>query len=62
LGGFELFDYREAASATTGPRMELVPFGPFRLPPHWYVGVYAVAGLADGSPDGGAGLQIAYTL
>jgi len=57
-----LFDYREAASATTGPRMELLPFGSFSLPPHWYVGMHAVAGLADGSPDAGAGLEIAYTL
>jgi hypothetical protein len=57
-----LFDYREAASATTGPRMELLPFGSFSLPPHWDVGIHAVAGLADGSPDAGAGLEIAYTL
>jgi hypothetical protein len=34
----------------------------FSTPSSLYVGVYAVAGLADGSPDAGAGLQIAYTL
>jgi hypothetical protein len=55
-----LFDYREAASATTGPRMELVPFGSFSLTPHWDLGVSTVAGLADGSPDAGVGVQITY--
>jgi hypothetical protein len=55
-----LFDYREAASATTGPRMELVPFGSFSLLPHWDLGVSTVAGLADGSPDAGVGVQITY--
>jgi hypothetical protein len=57
-----LFDYRQAASATSGERMELVPFASFRVRGRWAVDLYASAGLADGSPDAGFGLQIGYIL
>ncbi len=54
------------SSSTRWPRaaapIELVPFGSFSLPPHWYLGVSTVAGLADGSPDAGVGVQITYVL
>jgi len=54
-------DYRQAASATSGERLELVPFGSWQLDRHWSADVYASAGLATGSPDAGTGLQLAYT-
>lgn len=57
-----LLDYRQAASATSGQRLELVPFASVRLKPHWTFGLYVIAGLADGSPDAGVGMQVGYAL
>jgi hypothetical protein len=57
-----LLDYRQAASSSTGERLELVPFATWKLDTHWSVDVYTVAGLASGSPDVGVGLQIGYAL
>ena len=55
-------DFRDAASATNGTRLELVPFVSWRLDEHWSVDGYASAGLAKGSPDAGVGLQLGYTF
>lgn len=57
-----LVDWRQAASSTSGERLELVPFATYRWRPHWTVNGYATAGLADGSPDAGAGLSLGYTF
>lgn len=56
-----MLDYRQAPSSFSGKRLELVPFGSYRLRPHWKVALYATAGLADGSPDAGVGVQLGYT-
>ncbi len=55
-------DYREAASAASGTRLDLVPYLSWKISPHWSVDVYATAGLAEGSPDAGTGLQIGLSL
>jgi hypothetical protein len=57
-----LLDYREASSSASGERLEVVPFGSWKLDAHWSVDTYVSAGLAKGSPDAGVGLQIGYTL
>ncbi len=57
-----LLDYRDAASAASSTRLELVSFLSWKLSPHWSMDCYASAGLAQGSPDVGTGLQIAYSL
>jgi hypothetical protein len=57
-----LLDYRQAASASSGERLELVPFASWKVDLHWSVEGYASAGLARGSPDAGVGLQIGYAL
>jgi hypothetical protein len=56
-----LLDYREAASASSGKRLELVPFASWKLSASWSVDTYVSAGLASGSPDVGVGVQIGYT-
>lgn len=57
-----MLDYREAASAATGERLELIPFASWKVDARWSVDLYASAGLASGSPDAGVGLQIGYTF
>jgi hypothetical protein len=57
-----LVDYRQAPSAFSGARLELVPFGSYHLGRHWAFSAYGTAGLADGSPDAGVGVQVGYTL
>ncbi len=61
VGAGLLVDYRQAASATTGERLELVPFASWTFHAPWSLDGYASAGLADGSPDAGTGLQLSYT-
>lgn len=55
-----MIDWREVASASSGERLELVPIASWRVDPHWSVSGYATAGLADGSPDAGAGVSLGY--
>jgi len=55
-------DYRQAASSSTGERLELVPFATWKIDTRWSVDTYVSAGLANGSPDVGVGVQIGYTL
>lgn len=55
-------DYREAASADSGMRLELIPFASWRITPQWSADFYVSAGLASGSPDVGTGLQIGWAL
>jgi hypothetical protein len=57
-----LLDYRAAASAASGERLEWVPFASFRAGGRWVIDLYASAGLADGSPDAGVGFQVGYFL
>lgn len=57
-----LVDYRQAASATSRRRLEVIPFAAYRVRPHWSFDLYGSAGLADGSPDAGVGLELGYTL
>jgi hypothetical protein len=57
-----MLDYREKASATSGERVELIPFASFRIRPHWILSTYVSAGLAAGSPDVGVGLEAGYVF
>ncbi|MBI3784895.1 MAG: hypothetical protein HY270_16000 [Deltaproteobacteria bacterium] len=57
-----LLDYRDAASAANGTRLEISPFMSWKVDQHWSVDTYASAGLAKGSPDAGVGLQLGYTF
>jgi hypothetical protein len=60
LSGGLLLDYRSAPSPSTGERLDLVPFASWLFLPPWSADVYVSAGLADGSPDVGVGVQFAY--
>jgi hypothetical protein len=62
LSGGLLLDYRQSPSPSTGQRLDLVPFVSWQFFPPWSLDTYVSAGLADGSPDGGVGVQFAYTF
>lgn len=62
LSGGLLLDYRQSPSPSTGQRLELVPFASWQFAPPWSVESYVSAGLADGSPDVGVGVQFGYTF
>jgi hypothetical protein len=54
------FDYRQSASPTgTDPR-ELFGYVAVAVTPKWSLEFYGIAGLSDGSPDAGGGLQITF--
>lgn len=55
-----MLDYRERASATSGERVEIIPFASYRMRDHWILSTYVSAGLAMGSPDVGVGLEAGY--
>jgi hypothetical protein len=52
-------DGRERVAPGASPQRELVAFFVRRLDRAWKAQVYALIGLADGSPDWGAGLSLA---
>jgi hypothetical protein len=56
-----LLEYRQSPSPETGQQLDLVPFGAWQFHPPWSVEGYVSAGLADGSPDVGVGLQLCWT-
>lgn len=51
-------DWRQAITSSSSDKLELTPFAKFRFADDWSVMAYVDAGLADGSPDWGAGLSI----
>jgi hypothetical protein len=55
-------DYRESTTAFSDEQLELVPFVGVEIGDHWKASLYAVAGLTDGSADGGFGLHVSYAL
>jgi hypothetical protein len=56
------FDYGSPTSSSAGQRIDLVPFLYWNLTPAWALGGYGSAGLADGSPDVGVGVQLSYDI
>ena len=52
-----LVDYREPSSAGASEALEAVPYLNWRISRSYGLMVYGIAGLADGSPDEGLGLQ-----
>lgn len=57
--GLELY-FREASSPRSDPLLEVTPWVGWELTPHWTSSLYATAGILDGSPDAGTGLQVSY--
>lgn len=57
--GIELY-FREASSSGSDPLLEATPWVSWELTPHWSSSIYATAGILDGSPDVGTGLQVSY--
>jgi len=57
--GLELY-FREASSSSSDPLLELTPWVGWELTPHWSSSLYVTAGILDGSPDVGTGLQVSY--
>jgi hypothetical protein len=55
-----LLDYRQAPSSDIGTRLELIPYASWKVDAHWSVDPYVSAGLADGSPAVGVGVQTGY--
>ena len=51
-------DGRQASTAASDPMLELVGYVNWGSGARWSFMTYAVAGLADGSPDTGIGLQV----
>jgi hypothetical protein len=56
------FDARGRASRGASPQRELTAFWERKLDRAWKAQVYVLKGFANGSPDFGAGLSVAYTL
>ncbi len=54
-------EYGTPTADAAGDRLDLVPFAGWQFVPAWSLQVYATAGLADGSADAGAGLQLTHT-
>ena len=61
LSAGALLDYRQAPTASTGQRLELVPYTSWVIVQPWTLDSYISIGLANGSPDFGVGTQLAYT-
>ncbi len=57
-----LIDYREASSSASDECVDVVPFATWKVTGNWSADLYVSAGLADGSPDAGVGLQLGYTF
>lgn len=56
------YDARERVSPGASPQSELTAFWARRLDRAWKAQVYVLKGFADGSPDWGAGLSVAYSF
>lgn len=56
-----LVDYRQAPTPQTGEQLDIVPYVYWLFVPPWTLEGYVSAGLADGSPDAGVGIQVGYT-
>lgn len=61
LSAGALLDYAQAPTASTGQRLELVPYASWLITPPWTLDSYVSVGLANGSPDVGVGSQLGYT-
>lgn len=57
-----MLDYREKAAATSGERLEVIPFGSYRFGGHYVLSTYVSGGLAVGSPDVGVGIETGYVF
>jgi hypothetical protein len=56
------YDARQRVSPSASPQRELTAFWARRLDRAWRAQVYALKGFANGSPDWGAGLSLAYSF
>jgi hypothetical protein len=52
--------FREAATSSSYDQLEAVPFLSWKFAPQFSLGTYVSAGILDGSPDVGTGLQVSY--
>ena len=55
-------DFQEAATDTSDDALELFSYVGYRISKQWMLNFYGYAGLSDGSPDAGGGLQVIMTL
>jgi hypothetical protein len=55
-------DARERTSVTSFAQRELTAFWSYRIDRAWKAQAYVLKGLADGSPDWGAGVSAAYAF
>ena len=55
------YDYKEAASALAEDSKEIFAYLDVKATKKWGIVLYGIAGLSDGSPDFGAGLQLKLT-
>jgi hypothetical protein len=56
------YDARQRVSPSASPQRELTAFWARRLDRAWRAQLYALKGFANGSPDWGAGLSLAYSF
>jgi hypothetical protein len=56
------YDYRQAASSTSSHLSELTAFWSRKIDRNWKMQAFALKGLANGSPDWGAGISAAYAF
>jgi len=54
------FYFRQASSRATDPQLEAFPYIECKLTEHWSTSGYVSAGILDGSPDIGVGLQVSF--
>jgi hypothetical protein len=56
------YDYRQAVSSTSSELSEITGFWSRRIDRNWKMQTYLLKGLANGSPDWGAGISAAYAF
>ena len=55
-------DFQEASSSASDDALELFGYVGYRPAQDWLLTIYGYAGLSDGSPDAGGGLQVKRSL
>jgi hypothetical protein len=55
-----LYDFREAAAASSDDSEELLSYATWKVSRNWVLNSYVALGLSDGSPNQGVGSQLSY--
>ncbi len=54
--------YQQSASTTSEDQLDIMPYIDWKPTTDWSISLYTTAGLQDGSPDFGTGVQLTYSV